>query len=417
MKICFLCYRGNMFCGGQGVYLYYLTRELAERGHEITVIVGPPYPQDMPWAKVHREINHHFWGWHQDWLPEDDPLCTFQPLNFIELLYRRIGFFPEPLTFSVRALRTLVRLMKQGARFDLIHDVQSLGLGYLPMRWMAPPIISTIHHPLTVDLRASINQPEITFTEVVGAIEFYPVLMQSFVARQMDFILTSTQAGRRELEADFRIKPERIRVVSNGLDVDHYHPAPGVERDPNMLLFVGYAEGPAKGFYYLFKALKHLPERVKLVVVDETPNKWFSPPWIWDAASDLRLKFTGKIDDDELIRLYSSAAVTVVPSIYEGFGLPALEAMLCGSAVVATRAGALPEIITDGQTGLLVSPRDPEALAGAITTLLGDEELRKELSARGAQEAREKYSWDRIAALTEAVYEEVLDTKGGGRRC
>jgi len=416
MNICFLCYRGNMFCGGQGVYLYYLTRELAGRGHKITVIVGPPYPEDMPWAEVHREINYQFWGWHQDWLPKDNPFNAFTPINLIELIYRRLGFFPEPVGFSLRAFRTLAGLLKRGARFDLIHDVQSLGFGNLPMRLFGIPMISTVHHPLTVDLRESINQPGKNFIDVMGSIEFYPVLMQSFVARHTDIILTSTKAGKKELETDFRIKPERIRVVGNGLDLNLFKATPGVERDPNKLLFVGYTDGPQKGFYYLLKALKMLPEHIKLVVVDE-PNRCWTPFWLMELKLGSRVIFTGKIDDEELIRHYSTASLTVIPSLYEGFGLPALEAMLCGCSVLATRAGALPEIVEDGRTGLLAPPRDPEALAEAIMKLLNDEPLRKRLALQGTDEIRSKYSWSQVAARTEAVYGELLRMRGKTASC
>lgn len=418
MNLCFLSYRGNMFCGGQGVYLYYLTRALARRGHKVTVIVGPPYPSEMPWAEVHREINHHFWGWHRDWLPKPDPFSAFNPLNMLELAYRKFGFFPEPMAFSLRAFRTLGRIGRQ-QRFDLVHDVQSLGFGLIPIKWTGAPVVSTIHHPLTVDLRASINQPGKNFIDVMGSIEFYPVLMQSFVARRLDAIFTSTEAGRDELAADFRIRPERIRIVGNGLDVEHFRPVPGVARDPDTILFVGYVDGPQKGFYYLLKALKLLPERIKLVAVDE-PNRFWAPVWIKHLGLEGRVEFTGKLSDEDLLVRYSQAAVTVVPSLYEGFGLPAAEALCCGSAVVATRAGALPEIIIDGKTGLLVEPADHEGLAKAVMELLGDEKRRESFAEEGRKHVGERFGWDAIAEKTEAVYEEIVSRgKGNGRaaRC
>lgn len=408
MNLCFLSYRGNMFCGGQGVYLYYLTRALAQRGHQITVIVGPPYPADMPWADVRREINHQFWGWHLDWLPKSNPFHIYQPLNFLEYMYRRVGFFPEPMGFSMRAFRTFGNIARK-RRFDLVHDVQSLGFGLIPLTWSDIPVISTIHHPLTVDLRASMNQPGKTFTDVMGSIEFYPVLMQGFVARRLSAIVTSTEAGRDELVADFRIKPERIRIVGNGLDVEHFRPVPGIERDPNTILFVGYVDNPQKGFYYLLKALKLMPERVKLIAVDEAHRFW-APVWIKEIGVEDRVKFTGKLSDEDLLKCYSRAAVTVMPSLYEGFGLPAAEALCCGSAVVATRAGALPEIVLDGKTGLLVPPKDPEALAAAIMELLNNEPRRRKMTESGREHVSGRFGWDVIAEKTEAVYKELISS-------
>lgn len=396
-----------MFCGGQGVYLYYLTRAMAERGHEVTVIVGPPYPSEMPWAEVHHEINHHFWGWHREFLPKTNPFHIFQPLNFLEYIYRRIGFFPEPMAFSVRAFRTLGKIMRKKS-FDLVHDVQSLGYGLIPMRWTGAPVISTIHHPLTIDLRASINQPGKSFFDVMGSVEFYPVLMQAMVARRLDAIITSTEAGRKELIAGYRIKPDRIRILGNGLDVNHFRQLPSIERDPDLLLFVGYVDGPQKGFYYLLQALKMLPEKVRLLAVDE-PNRWWAPAWVKELGLEGRVKFTGKLSDEELLKCYSRAAVTVMPSLYEGFGLPAAEALCCGSAVVATNAGALPEIVLDGKTGKLVPPADHKALADAIGSFLGDETSRRTMANAGREHVVERYSWETIAEKTEAVYEEILN--------
>jgi len=412
MRICFLSYRGNMFSGGQGIFLYQLSRELARRGHEITAIIGPPYTDEMPWADVHREINHHFWGWHKDWLPKDNPLSAFCPVNMLEILYRKLGFFPEPLAFSIRALRTMARLIREGKRFDIVHDVQSLGYGVLPMRMMGLPVISTIHHPLSIDLKASINQPDKGFKDIMGAIEFYPVLMQAFVARHLDMVLTSTEAGRRELVADFRVKPSRIRIVSNGLDVDAFYPHPGVERAPDSILFVGYTDSPQKGFLYLLRALKLMSERIKLVVVDDT-NRWWAWTWVDELGLRDRVFFTGKLSGGELIEQYSKAAVTVMPSLYEGFGLPALEATLCGSGVVASRAGALPEIIEDGSTGLLVPPRDPEAIAEAVMRLVDNPEERRAMVEKGRRRIRENYSWKKVADMTEEVYEEVVAKRAG----
>ncbi len=407
MRICFLSYRGNMYSGGQGIFLYQLSRELARRGHEITAIIGPPYTDDMPWADVRREINHHFWGWHKNWLPKENPLTAFHPVNMLEIMYRKLGFLSEPVAFSLRALKTMVSLMKNGKRFDMIHDVQTLGYGVLPLRMMGLPVVSTVHHPLSVDLKASINQPDKGFVDVMGAVEFFPVLMQAFVARHLDMVLTSTEAGRHELKADFRVKPHRIRIVSNGLDVDAFYPRPGIERDPDSLLFVGYTDSPQKGFLYLLRALKLLPERVKLIVVDDT-NRWWAWIWIKELGLRDRVFFTGKLSGEELIEQYSKAAVTVMPSIYEGFGLPALEATLCGSGVVASKAGALPEIIEHGETGLLAPPQAPKALAEAISRLLDNPGERKSMVEKGQRRIRENYSWKKVAAMTEKVYEEVL---------
>jgi glycosyltransferase involved in cell wall biosynthesis len=118
------------------------------------------------------------------------------------------------------------------------------------------------------------------------------------------------------------------------------------------------------------------------------------------------------ISDDALAHLYGEAEVAVVPSLYEGFSLPAIEAMACGVAVVATTGGALPEVVgTDGTTGVLVAPDDPGALAGAIGELLDDPERRARLGAAGRERVMSRFTWQVTAAGTAACYEALLEGK------
>jgi len=126
MNICLLSYRGNPYCGGQGVYLYFLSRELARMGHSPTVLVGPPDPWPMPWARTLPVESLNLWGVRKNFLPQVSPWRIFRPLNFFEFAATRFGFFPEMLIFSVRALRALEKIFPREG-FQVFHDVQSLG--------------------------------------------------------------------------------------------------------------------------------------------------------------------------------------------------------------------------------------------------------------------------------------------------
>ena len=222
LRICFVAYRGNMRCGGQGVYLWFLARELAKLGHEVDVLVGPPYPDPMPFARsvTHLE-NEQFWGgWfardRAAMLPRPNPLRIFDALHFYELASSWFGFLPEPFGFSVRAFRTIAARLRAGVRYDVVHDVQCLGWGILGLRALGLPVFTTIHHPLTVDRRFSFLRDE-TFRDALGTMTFYPVGMQSFVARRVERLFTSSEESARTLERDFGIAPERIRMVANGV--------------------------------------------------------------------------------------------------------------------------------------------------------------------------------------------------------
>ena len=417
-RVCFVAYRGNMACGGQGVYLWFLARELTRLGIEVDVVVGPPYPDPMPFAKRVQQLpNREFWGrWflrdRRGMFPEDAPFEILSPLHFYELGASRLGFLPEPFAFSVRAFRALSSRLRKGERWDLIHDVQCLGYGLLGLRALGLPVVTTVHHPLSVDRRASFIRDE-TLQEAVGTMKFYPIGMQAFVARHIDRVLTSSEQSARQIIADFGVAPARVRNVLNGLDTDLFCPDQKVERSAAEILCIGRASDPNKGIRILIQALAALPAGCRLTLVDndDPGNAVFK--WARQAGVADRLSVTGRIVTAELVQLYRRATVVVVPSRYEGFGLPAVEAMACGTPVVACRAGALPEVMRLSGGGLLVEKDDPAALAHGISTLLEKPELRARLGRRGRERVVSSLSWPRVAAATAEVYAEVIEEGRG----
>ena len=420
LRICMVGYRGNMHSGGQGVYLWFLVRELARLGHHVDVMVGPPFPDPMPFAgEVLTLPNEQFWAkwFSRDWarfLPRPNPLRIFQPLNFYELASSRLGFLPEPFAFSVRAMRAMAQRLRRGARYDLVHDVQCLGYGLLGIRAFGLPMVTTIHHPLTVDRRASFVRDQ-TMTDAIGTMQFYPIGMQSFVARRMDRVLTSSEASGREILRDFGVRPDRLEMVWNGLDTDLYSPDPAVVRNETEILCVGRASDPNKGIRTLIAALAELPHPVRLTLVDAGSTGNDARRWAGSLGCADRLDITGRIPTSALVNLYRRAALVVVPSRYEGFGLPAVEAMACGTPVVATSAGALPEVMRVGGGGLLVPRDDPEALAKAIATLLDQAETRRAMGARARPLIEATFSWPRVAERTARIYREVIEERSPTR--
>ncbi len=419
LRICFVAYRGNMRCGGQGVYLWFLARELARMGHGVDVVVGPPYPDPMPFARELRRLrNELFWEkWFQGGgasvLPREGALRVFQPLNFYELAASWMGFLPEPFAFSVRALRDLARRLAAGARYDLVHDVQCLGWGILGIRALGLPVVTTIHHPLTIDRRASFARDR-SLAEAIGTMQFYPAGMQGFVARRIDRVLTSSRSSARDLEADFGVRPERVRMVANGVDTELFRPDPACERDPDAILCVGRASDPNKGVRTLVEALALLPASVQLTLVDDDSAENPARRRAAELGCADRLRLVGRIPIEELLALYRRSALVVVPSRHEGFGLPAVEAMACGTPVVASRAGALPEVVGTAGGGILVEPESSQALAKGIAQLLEQPAARTELGQRGRRGVEAAYAWPRVAEATAEVYAELLAEGRGG---
>ena len=419
LRIAFVAYRGNMNSGGQGIYLWFLARELARMGHQVHVFVGPPYPDPMPFATVERLPNQQFWAkWVLDQtdqiIPQDDPFQVLSPLNFYELAASRLGFLPEPFAFSLRAFRQLARNLRNGRGFDIVHDVQCLGYGLLGMQALGLPVVTTVHHPLSVDRRASFIRDE-TFKDAVGTMKFYPIAMQAFVARRLDCVLTSSEASARQIVQDFGVRPERLRNVHNGLDTELFSPDAGVEKSESNLLCVGRSTDPNKGIRTLIQALAKLPERVTLTLVDDNSPDNQVREWAREVGVLGRLTLTGRVESEELVRLYRSAAAVVVPSRYEGFGLPAVEAMACGTPVVATRAGALTEVMELTGGGILAERDDPESIAAGVRSLLESTEARTLMAKRGRERVVETLSWRRVAAATAEVYAELVERSERGR--
>jgi glycosyltransferase involved in cell wall biosynthesis len=418
LRIGFVAYRGNMECGGQGVYLWFLARELTRLGHRVEIFVGPPYPDPMPWADaVHHIPNREMWSkWftrdYAGMLGEKHPGEILKPLNLYELAASRLGFLPEAFAFSCRAFGAVASRLRQNGSWDVVHDVQCLGYGLLGIRALGLPVVTTVHHPLTVDRRASFLRDE-SLAEAVGTAQFYPIGMQRAVAQRLERVLTSSETSAHQIVDDFGVSAERVVNVWNGIDTEYFAPDESVQRSDTELVCVGRASDPNKGIQTLIGALARLPEHTTLTLVDNNhpDNEIFR--WARAACVDHRLNVTGRVPRDELLRLYRRAALVVVPSRFEGFGLPAAEAMACGTPVVACRAGALSEVMRVGGGGLTVPRDDPEALAAGVLELLEDPARRHALGQRARERVDACFSWRRVAEATVAVYRDVLAERRG----
>ncbi|HEX58746.1 MAG TPA: glycosyltransferase family 1 protein [Methanomicrobia archaeon] len=409
LRVCLLSYRGNMYCGGQGVYAYYLARELAKLGCEVHLIAGPPYPDPPDDVQLHKIVNHNFFGKKRDFLPPN-PLEIFYPLNFFEYAATRIHIFPEMFTFSIRAFRKL----KELGRFDIIHDNQCLGFGLLLMRFLGTPVVATIHHPLIIDKIATFKQAS-SPREIARYTMYYsPFEMQKVVTRRLDGIMTVSRSAAREIERAFGVPLTEIRVIYNGVDTETFK-NDGCEREENSILFVGRTEDRKKGILYLLKAMCMLDDLdLKLTIVDEKPPKiTYAPELVRKYGLEDKVRFTGRVTVRELVRLYSSAEVFAAPSLYEGFGFPVAEAMACETPVVATTAGAIPEIVENDETGILVEPGNARALASALRMLLEDDCLRRQMGRAARRRIEKLFSWERAARETLNFYEEVLNGTDG----
>ena len=408
LRIAYLAYRGNPHSGGQGVYTRHLSRELVNLGHSVTVFGGQPWPvldDGVGWEPVPS----------LDLYREPDPFRVPKPREFRSLTdLREFGLmctagFPEPWSFSVRARKVLSGMRGQ---FDLVHDNQCLGTGLLGMLDDGWPLIATLHHPITVDRDLELADASSPWRRVTLRRWYGFLRMQARVAAQVPRIVTVSKSSARDIEIQMGVPADRMRVVPVGVDHERFRPIAGIERRTDLIMTTASSDVPLKGLVPLLEALaKVRTERsVELVVIGKKKQGSKIPAVLERLGLEGAVRFVGGIDDEGLVRLYNEAALAVVPSLYEGFSLPAIEAMACGTPLLATTGGALPEVVgTDGTTGMLVPPGDPSALADALLRLLGDDRLRAKLGAAGRARVLDRFTWRKTAEGTADEYRALLD--------
>jgi len=409
VRIALLTYRGNMYCGGQGIYAAYLAREWQRAGHDVHVIAGPPLPDLAAGIPLHEIPNLNVFGvkW-PEWANRARPFELLEPFNLWELGVSRFGVFPEMQTFALRLLLRW-RALQTRHRFDIVFDNQCLAWGLLGIRAAGTPVVSVIHHPLHIDREADFAIDP-AFLKKLKRTLYFPLLMQRIVAQRLDKIVTVSEASRREIEHHFGIPEKAVSVVYNGTDTELFRPVPGTPKEAD-LLFVGRTEDRKKGIGTLLEALAKLPREITLKIIDgRIPDDGLVMRLIRRHRLEGRVLLNRRmLELPELVAQYSTARAAIVPSFFEGFGFPASEAMACGLPVIANAAGALPEVIgTDGKAGQLVPARDPDALAAAIRDVLADP-ARAEAMGRAARARVERiFQWRDAAARLIEVFEETL---------
>ena len=418
LTVALLTYKGNPFCGGQGVYVRHLSRELARLGHRVEVIGAQPYPvldedEDYPGSLRLTELPS------LDLYRQPDPFRTPKReeyrdwIDALEVATMWTGGFPEPLTFSLRARR---HLRARRGEFDVVHDNQTLGYGLLGD--IGAPLVTTVHHPITVDRQLELDAAE-TWQRRCSVRRWYAFTrMQKRVARRLPSVLTVSGTSRQEIVDHLGVRPERIHVVHIGADTDLFSPDPSVPVVPGRIVTTSSADVPLKGLVFLVEALAKVRTEhpdAHLVVVGKRPAEGPVAQAIERYGLEGAVEFVKGISDAELVDLVRSAQVACVPSLYEGFSLPAAEAMATGTPLLATTGGAIPEVAgRDGETCLAVPPGDAGALAAGLNRLLADEDLRRRLGAAGRERVLRHFTWARAAEGTVARYREAIDAAPPG---
>ena len=404
LRIAMLAYRGKPHVGGQGVYVREMSKALVELGHTVEVFGGPPYPDLDDKVPLHKfpslEIfNDHYPGRIPGfWEIKDYP-------DFVEVCSYLTGNFSEPLSFSMRAFRAL---KERSDEFDLVIDNGSLAYGNLKIqKKLGLPILGIIHHPITVDRRLELDNAR-TFLERLGKRRWYAFTrMQTRVCQKIQRIITVSESSKEDISHDHKVDINKIHVVPIGIDTDFFAPQTDIERIPGRIVSTASADVPLKGQKFLLEAIAKVRDEfphVHLELVGKQREGSTTAETLNQLGLDDIVRFNQGISYKELVNLLASAEVAIVPSLYEGFSIPAIEALSCGAPLIASTGGALPEVAGPHlETCLAVPPGDSDALADQIKYAFQNPDLCRKIGLAGRQRVIEKWSW-RESAITTAEH-------------
>ena len=404
LRICIAGYRSAPFGGGQGIYIKYLSKALVDAGHQVDVISGQPYPEVDPrvnliklpgldlFSNGLRSLRAHH-------------LTSFT--NVIEWTGKLTGGFSEPYCFSRRLYKYL---KSRRDDYDIIHDNQCLGWGMLKLQKKGFNLLTTIHHPITSDLEIALNASDDKWQRFFIRRWYAFLGMQKRVASQLDHVVTVSKQSTADISKDFSIEAKNIHLIYNGIDTEVFKPLRAVKRDPWQIMAIASADQPLKGLRYLLLALSQLVQQypqLSLLLVSKPQEQGETEQLIKRLNLAKHIQFVHGVTTEELVNHYAESSIAIVPSVYEGFGLPAGEAMACGVPLISTNGGALPEVV--GDAGVTVATKDPAALAEAIENLLLNADARKRYGKLGRKRIEKNFSWALAAKEMTALYYKILD--------
>jgi glycosyltransferase involved in cell wall biosynthesis len=406
LRLAYLTYRGKPHVGGQGVYTRHLTKALVDLGHSVEVFGGQPYPVLDDRITMHKLpsldiFNDQYPGR----LPGYWEIKTWP--DFVETARFLGGQFSEPLAFSKRAYRELRTRVND---FDLVHDNQCLGWDILKIEKIIPTIV-TLHHPITKDRELEMSHAPNWWKRRSLKRWYSFVEMQGKVASKMPRIVVVSENSINDINKDMGVSRDRMRLVPVGVDPELFRPMPEVQRQPGRLITTASADVALKGLSYLLEAMAKLRTQrdIRLTIIGK-PRPGHSMDLIESLGLKPYIDFVSGVPDERIVELYAQAELAIVPSLYEGFSLPAIEAMSTGICLVATDGGALPEVTgIDGDTVLQCPAGNAEALATTISRGLDDVNLRTRVGLAGRERVVSRWSWRHCAALTVDQYREVLE--------
>ena len=404
LKIGLLSYRSHPYSGGQGIYVKHLSKALAELGHEVDVISGQPYPEldervnlvKLPSLNIFEEEDR-FRSFKMNYL--------MNPLSLFEWLSVMTGGFPEPYTYGVRVNRYL---KKRLGDYQIIHDNQSLSYALLHIQQNFP-LVTTIHHPITRDHKLELENAK-NWKQRLSSNRWHGFLrMQKKVAPSLKAIITPSHSSKIDISNEFSVNKDFIDVVHNGIDTETFKPNDNKKRIKNRIITTASADVPLKGLKYLINALPKIislyPD-TELVVIGKAKNNGETMKLIKKLNLLPHIHFKSNLKEEDIVDLYASAELAVIPSLYEGFGFGAGEAMSCGVPLISTLSGGLEDIVKG--SCYEIEPGSSVQIENAVIDLFDNEEEMKRVALLGRKRILEKFNWRQAAKGYLGIYEREI---------
>lgn len=405
MRIGLLSYRSNPFSGGQGIYVRHLSSALNKLGHEVEVLSGPPYPLLDNNIKLVR-------------IPSLDLFSTNERLkafnisfltsltDFIEWAGVLSGAFPEPYTFGRRVSQYL---QDKKSYYDIIHDNQSLSYSLVKLQ-KEFPLVTTIHHPITKDHRIEVENSK-NWIEKLSSNRWHSFLkMQKRVAPQLENIICPSSQSKSDVIREFKVQEKRVEAILNGIDLDTFRYKQGIKKVPFRIITSASADIPLKGLRFLIEALPKVlldfPETC-LSVIGKAKEKGEITKLITKLDLKGKISFHSELSEIEIVNLYSSAQIAVIPSLYEGFGFGAGEALACSLPLISTHSGGLKEVV--GEAAVQIKSGDAKEISTAIIDLFSNPEKQAYYSRLGRERMESEFDWLKAAEEYVKIYEEVIN--------
>ena len=389
MKIALLSYRSHPFSGGQGIYIRHLSNAFNALGHEVFVISGPPYPELSKGVKLIKIPS-------LDLFSVESRIKAFRlrfllsPIDLIEWLGIMSGGFPEPYVFGKR----LESFLKDTEiKFDVLLDNQSLCYSLLNIQ-KSYPLVTTIHHPITRDHKIALDNAR-NWKERLSTNRWHGFLkMQKKVAPKLQKIICPSAQSKEDVIEEFLVERDSIEVVLNGIDVNSFRFRGDKRPHTNRIVTTASADIPLKGLKYLIRSLPEIIKKfpdTNLQVIGRSPQGGGIRKLISKLNLVDKVSFHSELSESEVVEIYSCAEIAVIPSLYEGFGFGAGEAMSCGVPLISTTSGGLKEVI--GDAAIIIKSGSSEEIEKAVIELFSNPNKQELYSHLGRKRMEDKFDW------------------------